>query len=210
MVGCLIVSTDADESTTAEKIGSEATATAEHLVFIASEVVEPEPTATPIPVEAVAPDVVRKGPQDVESVETLLLEHGYYRDDVPLPYELQGFLRDACEESGVPYPLALAVIQAETQFRNVVGDDGASQGYMQVQQRWHHDRMERLGVTDLMDPAGNFRVGCDYLAELLETYDSVDLAVTVYNWGHNPGYITTYGLKVMGYYEDWKELLGDA
>ena len=95
------------------------------------------------------------------------MEQGYFRDDVPLSYEDQDYLHTACEEAGVPYALALAVIQRETSFRNIVGDDGASE------------------------------------------YESVDLAVTVYNRGHNPGYITQYGKEVMGYYEEWRGLVGD-
>lgn len=150
-----------------------------------------------------------KDPLEPEKIEAALLEQGYFRDDVPLSYELQDFLHTACEEAGVPYALALAVIQRETEFRNIVGDDGASQGYMQVQERWHRERMDRLGVTDLSDPFGNFRVGCDFLAELIDRYESVDIAVTVYNWGHYPGYITNYGRQVMSYYEQWRELVGD-
>lgn len=161
--------------------------------------------------ETVAPDLPEEteDPMEPEKIEAALLEQGYFRDDVPLPYEIQDFLHTACDEAGVPYALALAVIQRETEFRNVIGDDGASKGYMQVQERWHRERMERLGVTDLMDPFGNFRVGCDFLAELIDQYESVDIAVTVYNWGHYPGRITKYGESVMSYYEQWKELVGD-
>lgn len=106
--------------------------------------------------------------------------------DVPnCAWHTQALLRAACEETGIPYELALAVIRQETEFRNVVGDDGRSVGYMQVQRRWHEDRMARLSVTDLMDPYGNFRVGCDYLAELLGKYP-LEEALTAYNSG-KPG-----------------------
>ena len=126
--------------------------------------------------------------------------------DVPLSYEDQDFLHTACQESGVPYALALAVIEQETDFRNVMGDDGASCGYMQVQEKWHRERMERLGVTDLMDPFGNFRVGCDFLAELMGKYPTQE-ALTAYNSG-SPGY-NQYSYDVMANYEKWKELVGD-
>ncbi len=145
-------------------------------------------------------------PMEAEKIEAALLEQGYFRDDVPLSYELQDYLHTACQESGVPYALALAVIQKETQFQNLVGDDGCSEGYMQVQRKWHYDRMERLGVRDLMDPFGNFRVGCDFLAELLGKYPMQE-ALTAYNSG-KPGY-NQYSYKVMEYYEEWRELVGD-
>lgn len=165
----------------------------------------------PEPVKLVEREEHQEGedPLEAEKIEAALVEQGYFRDDVPLSYTDQDFLHTACHESGVPYALALAVIQKETGFNNVMGDDGASSGYMQVQERWHWDRMERLGVTDLMHPFGNFRVGCDYLAELLEKYP-LEVALTAYNMGHYPGYTTQYALDVMGYYEEWKELVGDG
>jgi hypothetical protein len=145
-------------------------------------------------------------PMRPEDVVAELVDLGYYRDDVPLEYELQDYLHLACQEAGVPYALALAVIQKETNFQNLIGDDGASEGYMQIRKKCHYDRMEPLGVTDLMDPAGNFRVGCDLLAELLGKYPTQE-ALTAYNSG-SPGY-NKYSYAVMGYYEEWKELVGD-
>ena len=162
-----------------------------------------------IPMESLEPtdlQVWEEDPYESEKIEQALVEQGYFRDDVPLSYEDQDFLHTACQESGVPYALALAVIERETQFQNLVGDDGASLGYMQVQERWHWDRMERLGVTDLMNPFGNFRVGCDFLAELLEKYPTQE-ALTAYNSG-SPGY-NQYSYDVMANYEKWKELVGD-
>lgn len=162
-----------------------------------------------IPIESLEPtdlQVWEEDPYESEKIEQALVEQGYFRDDVPLSYEDQDFLHTACQESGVPYALSLAVIERETQFQNLVGDDGASLGYMQVQERWHWDRMERLGVTDLMNPFGNFRVGCDFLAELLEKYPTQE-ALTAYNSG-SPGY-NQYSYDVMANYEKWKELVGD-
>ena len=181
---------------------------------VPAEDTQPQEIQLPTPVVAIALDSLEpsaiqtweEDPNESEKIEQALVEQGYFRDDVPLSYEEQDFLHTACQESGVPYALALAVIERETGFRNVVGDDGASCGYMQVQERWHWDRMERLGVTDLMHPFGNFRVGCDYLAELLEKYPTQE-ALTAYNSG-SPGY-NQYSYDVMDNYEKWKELVGD-
>lgn len=133
-----------------------------------------------------------------EYIEAALYASGYFREDVPLDGDTQAFLRAACEETGIPYELALAVIRQETEFCNVTGDDGRSVGYMQVQRRWHEDRMARLGVTDLADPYGNFRVGCDYLAELLGKYP-LEEALTAYNSG-KPGK-SAYASNVLAYME---------
>lgn len=133
-----------------------------------------------------------------EYIEAALYAFGYFQEDVPLDGDTQALLRAACEEAGIPYELALAVIQQETDFRNIVGDDGRSVGYMQVQERWHKDRMARLGVTDLTDSYSNFRVGCDYLAELLGRYPLED-ALTAYNRG-KPGK-SAYASNVLAYME---------
>ena len=135
-----------------------------------------------------------------EKIESALYENGYFRSDVPLDGETQALLHAACEEAGITYELALAVIRKETEFQNVMGDNGNSYGYMQIQPRWHEDRMERLGVTDLTDPYSNFRVGCDFLAELLSKY-TLEEALTAYNSG-KPGK-SEYAASVMNYMEEY-------
>ena len=135
-----------------------------------------------------------------EKIEAALYETGYFRADVQLDGETQAFLRSACEEAGITYEIALAVIRQETDFRNIVGDNGDSIGYMQIQPRWHEERMERLGVTDLADPYSNFRVGCDFLAELLEKY-TLEEALTAYNSGKAGQ--SEYATSVIGYMEEY-------
>lgn len=147
-------------------------------------IVLPEPTPVTVtevsePILAIPVIPAEPEPQPEPEVPTEV----YY--DVPLDYETQDLLRQACEESGVDMVLALAVISRETDFRNISGDNGNAYGYFQVWPKWHYDRMERLGVTDLNDPLGNFRVGCDFLAELLGKYHLAE-ALTAYNSG-KPG-----------------------
>lgn len=158
---------------------------------------------TEIPVEAVteadsgqAVAILEEPQEDYENekIEAALFESGYFRSDIPLDGEIQAYLRAACEESGVSYELALAVIWKETGYQNITGDGGDSVGYMQIQTQWHQERMSRLGVDDLSEPYGNFRVGCDYLAELLRKYDT-DKALTAYNTG-KPG-SSSYATDVM-------------
>ena len=157
-------------------------------------------------------------PLEDENITSALLGQGYLSEKVPLSFEEQDFLRTASEEGGVPYHLALAVIETETNFRNVAGDNGGSIGYMQVAPRWHSDRMERLGVADLWDPYGNFRVGCDFLGELLEDYEDPNKALMAYNMGPRQAarlweegtYETRYSQAVMERAEAWERTLSDA
>lgn len=120
--------------------------------------------------------------------------------EIPFEEEMQELLWSACEETGCPYELALSVIWHESRYQNVNGDGGNSIGYMQVQPKWHQERMERLDVTDLSDPLSNFRVGCDLLAELIEKYDSIEKALTCYNTG-SPG-TSKYANRVMNYMDE--------
>lgn len=135
-----------------------------------------------IPQESTTVEVVRVIPEPEFEVEAVSMEYDPVRDDVPLDAEIQRLLYQACVETGIRYELALAVIWQETDFRNVVGDEGESFGYMQVQPKWHEKRMERLGVTDLSDPYGNFLVGLDFLAELVGKHELTD-ALAKYNSG---------------------------
>ena len=127
-------------------------------------------------------EVVQLIPQTID-VEAAPMERDPVREDIPLDAEVQQQLWQACEETGITYELALAVIWKETNFRNITGDSGESFGYMQVQPRWHSDRMDRYGVTDLMDPYGNFLVGCDYLAELAAKDRGIEWMLHAYNGG---------------------------
>jgi len=146
-------------------------------VAAAKPVVKATPTPPPTPVQPATPD--------------------YIYENIPFEPEMQELVWQACEESGCPYELALSVIWKESTYRNVNGDNGRSIGYMQVQPKWHYERMERLGVTDLSDPLSNFRVGCDLLAELLDKYNDVEKALTCYNTG-SPG-SSGYADRVMRY-----------
>ncbi|MCI8348699.1 MAG: lytic transglycosylase domain-containing protein [Firmicutes bacterium] len=106
----------------------------------------------------------------------------YY--NVPLDYKLQNYIRELCDEYNVDMPLVLAIIGQESNYDpNATGDNEQSQGLMQIQQKWHSERMHKLGVTDLMNPRQNVTVGIDLLAELISEEKGWEWAVTAYNAG---------------------------
>ena len=147
--------------------------------------------------EKVLQDAGAKAPEDnsEKPVPDPMCEDSYLREDHPLPIDLQVMLYGACLEFQVEYELALAVIEQETRFNNVLGDDGESAGYMQVQKKWHQERMALLGVDDLMDPEGNFRVGCHFLKECIDKY-GVEKGLGYYNSGK--AQVTDYSRQVLG------------
>lgn len=103
---------------------------------------------------------------------------------IPLADGFTDYMANICREYGVELPLVLAVIAIESNFEaDLVADNGQSYGLMQIQPQWHRERMERLGVTDLLDPAQNVRVGIDYLSELMDLGKGEEYAVMFYNGG---------------------------
>ena len=123
-------------------------------------------------------------------------EDTYLIEGHALDYETQMLLYGACLEMGVDYQLVLAMMDQETDFRNIMGDGGDSYGYLQVQRKWHEDRMAELGVTDLMDPESNFRVACSFLRECLDRYGDLEDALSYYNSGEPGGNV--YSREVLG------------
>lgn len=120
------------------------------------------------------------------------------RYNVPLPDDLQDYLIATAHSYGLDPVLVIAVIWRESCYQmDVIGDDGQAIGLMQIQPRWHRDRMDRLGVTDLTDPRSNILVGCDILADLIGQY-GVTSGLTYYRWGKQNG-DGTYAAEVLAY-----------
>lgn len=135
----------------------------------------PRPTSiTSRPEKAVVVTLVSKELPD---------ETGWYIEDIPLTYQEQEHLWNACQEFGVDHSLMLALIEQETNFRNVTGDGGDSIGYCQIQPKWWSWLMEEIGADDLTDSQDNFRTGCAILAHLAAFYGNVRDALSAYNTG---------------------------
>lgn len=165
---------------------------------------EPEKQPEPMSIVVGDPTAMKTEPVVVETAPVPdVCEDTYLRDDLPIDYETQMHLYGACLEHNVDYNLMLALIEQETHFTNVKGDGGNSEGFCQVQKRWHADRMEELGVTDLMDPESNFRVACHFLRELIDRYGNIEDALTAYNSGR-PG-SSKYSRAVLEKMEAWNE-----
>ena len=154
--------------------------------------------------EAVTTTKKCESEQDADFEET----ESYIIEDIPLSEELQHALYNASQYAGISYTLALSVVHQESGYRNVMGDNGESYGYMQIQEKWHKDRMQKLGVDDLMEPYGNFLVGCTLLGDLLRNNDGdIHMALMAYNMGQSGAERTgksesAYSRAVVQYMED--------
>lgn len=94
--------------------------------------------------------------------------------------EYQKYIYEISEEYHVCPELIMAIVEQESSGKADAENEGCI-GLMQVSQRWHEDRMDRLGVTDLYDPYGNILVGTDYFMELTAEYEDIYTVLHIYN-----------------------------
>lgn len=100
---------------------------------------------------------------------------------VPLERELQAYIVSESEAKGIDPCIIFAQIAIESNYQaDAIGDNGNSYGLMQIYKAVHLDRMERLGVDDLLDPYQNVTVGIDIMSELLGWNKGLDYALSYY------------------------------
>ena len=139
-------------------------------------------------------EAITEPPVTVE--ETISSTPKYY--NVNLSTEVQDVIFSECEKYGINPSIIIAMIERESGFdRYSIGDDGRSFGLMQIQIKWHIDRMIQLDCTDVFDPIENVTVGINYLAELQSIYGDITKALVAYNGGSYKGTITDYAYAVM-------------
>ena len=96
------------------------------------------------------------------------------------------YIEETAESYGISPKLVKAIIEVESGGNaNAVGDNGNSLGLMQIQPRYHAQRLKE--GESLLDPKVNVRVGCEILSEIMAKYGTLDEALTVYNAGHDTG-----------------------
>lgn len=129
-----------------------------------------------------------------------------YLLDVPLDRYLQEYIHRLCEESGLPYTLAIAVIEQESHYIPWIISDSDDWGLMQINSVCHEWLSRELGVTDFLDAWQNVRAGIWLLADYYARYGYASGALMCYNMGEpraqslfNQGiYATDYSERVIG------------
>lgn len=114
------------------------------------------------------------------AVALLIVANAYAEDAIEVPEEI----KEISEELGQAYNICPEVIQAmcyvESRFKANAENDGCI-GVMQVYEKWHKERMQHLGVTDLTDPRQNMTVAVDYLSELVADGEDMEEALMRYH-----------------------------
>ena len=138
----------------------------------------------------------------------------YYNENVPLSFELQKTMQQACEKYSVPYALALAVAEGESDF-NLEANNGTCYGVMQIH-LINYSRLRENGIEPT-EYEGNITAGVFLLGELLDKYTDTHKALMVYNCGEsgakrlwNEGYMTSsYSVKIVALSEKWQEIINN-
>lgn len=129
-----------------------------------------------------------------------------YLLDVPLDRYLQEYIHRLCEESGLPYTLAIAVIEQESHYTPWIISDSDDWGLMQINSVCHEWLSRELGVTDFLDAWQNVRAGIWLLADYYARYGYASGALMCYNMGEPRAqalfdqgiYATEYSERVIG------------
>ncbi len=93
-----------------------------------------------------------------------------------------------CEEIGRQYgicPELLEAIMESESSGNPKAENGNCKGLMQINVKYHQNRMSRLGVTDIYDARSNILLAADYLAELFMEYGDMGTVLMMYNGSRN-------------------------
>ena len=149
--------------------------------------------------------------KDVVATEALMETEeeapSYQSDAVPLNHDTQAQVLGWCEEYGVPYSVALAVIEAESSFRPDA-ENGSCYGYMQINSINKSWLFQEIGVTNLEDPLQNLHSGIYMLGDLYGKYGDWHKAHVCYNCGETGAYnhYFSQGLTSSGYSRHVMEL----
>ena len=149
--------------------------------------------------------------KDVVATEALMETEeeapSYQSDAVPLNHDTQAQVLGWCEEYGVPYSVALAVIEAESSFRPDA-ENGSCYGYMQINSINKSWLFQEIGVTNLEDPLQNLHSGIYMLGDLYGKYGDWHKALVCYNCGATGPYnhYFSQGLTSSGYSRHVMEL----
>ena len=133
-----------------------------------------------VSIEKVTVDIVT----ETEPTTEPITEEAPVLYDIPLSDDLQIYITELCEEVNISPLLVFAIIEKESRYTaDIMGDNGKSYGLMQIQAKWHKERMDRLGCKDLLNPYDNVKVGIDILVELFAKNHNLNWVLMAYNGG---------------------------
>lgn len=116
-------------------------------------------------------------------IGSLYTTTAHAKEEIVVPAEVAAISQELGKQYSISPELIQAICWRESRFQPDAESKGCV-GIMQVYERYHKDRMERLGVTDLYDMRQNMLVAVDYLSELAQDMEVVE-ALSTYHGESN-------------------------
>ena len=177
-----------------------------------SELTEVKHTAEIIRVQQNATNERIKAIEISKSNVTTLPDKAPYLRDIPLSDELQEYTYGIAQKYNVDYDLMLAIMQTESQFTNVISDNGEDIGLCQINTINAEWLYADYGINNLLDEKQNIKACAIILNKLQGQFDTESHVVMAYNLGAgkakkyiSSGKITKYAEKVYENMEEIKE-----
>ena len=175
-----------------------------------AELIEVKQSAEEISVQQNAVNERIKAIEISEGNYTTQPDKAPYSREIPLSDELQQLTYETAEKYGVNYDLMLAIMQTESQFQNVVSDNGEDIGLCQINACNAEWLYNEYGLNNLLDEKQNIEACAIILNKLQGQFSDESHVVMAYNLGAGKaqkyiksGKITEYTEKV---YENLKEI----
>ena len=108
-----------------------------------------------------------------------------YKRDIPLSDELQEYTYQTAQKYNVDYDLILAIMQTESQYNNIISDNGEDVGLCQINQINAEWLYKEYGVYNLMDERQNIEACAIILSKLQGQFDSENAVIMAYNLGES-------------------------
>lgn len=122
---------------------------------------------------------------------------GWWRYTIPSDFErtggylpdiVQAYTYSLCKQNNIRYSLVLALMEIESGYQYDALSGTNDIGYMQVNYKWHQDKMPDMTEKALYNPYVNIKVGIEYLVELSEEFTTEEAVLTAYHYGVSGAY----------------------
>lgn len=126
--------------------------------------------------------------------------------DIPMSEELQRRVYSISHKYKVADILIYSIIRTESNYRFVVGDNGNSIGFMQIQPRWW-SKLAAEHNLNIYDEGDNIEMGVIIFKSLLDKFGTLERALKAYNGGKPDGTNDVYVERVKKHYSELMEVI---
>ena len=106
-----------------------------------------------------------------------------YKRDIPLSDELQEYTYQTAQKYNVDYDLILAIMQTESQYNNIISDNGEDVGLCQINVINAEWLYKEYGLYNLMEEHQNIEACAIILNKLSQKFNTENEVVMAYNLG---------------------------